>query len=64
MQEAVGQFNACINAGDIDALAKFMSDDHAFIDSAGNTVQGKRIALTHGVDSSNISQITKTCLSR
>jgi ketosteroid isomerase-like protein len=39
------QFNDCINARDINGLARLMADDHAFIDSEGNTVSGKENCL-------------------
>ncbi|GAB3431561.1 nuclear transport factor 2 family protein [Flindersiella endophytica] len=34
-------FNAAINARDLDRLAGLMTDDHTFVDSAGETVAGK-----------------------
>jgi ketosteroid isomerase-like protein len=34
------QFNDAINAGDLDALAALMTDDHRFIDSAGTAFEG------------------------
>lgn len=44
-REIALQFNDCINARDINGLAGLMSDDHAFIDSVGNTDQGKENCL-------------------
>ena len=38
-------FNNCINARDLPGLAECMTDDHCFIDSAGNRVQGKEQCL-------------------
>lgn len=38
---AATQFNIHINAADIRSLASLMSEDHRFIDVAGNTVSGK-----------------------
>ena len=35
------RFNDGINLRDIDGLASLMTDDHAFIDSAGTTTRGK-----------------------
>ncbi|MDQ4118371.1 MAG: nuclear transport factor 2 family protein [Actinomycetota bacterium] len=35
------QFNASINAGDADGLAARMTDDHAFVDTAGSVVRGR-----------------------
>lgn len=35
------QVNACINNRDIHGLAALLTDDHTFIDSANNSVQGK-----------------------
>ena len=35
------QFNECINSRDIHGLATLMTDDHTFIDSANQAVQGK-----------------------
>jgi ketosteroid isomerase-like protein len=35
------QFNACINARDLEGLAALITDDHTFIDSANNIVRGK-----------------------
>ena len=39
------QFNDYINARDIDGLAQLMTDDHTFIDTADNTIQGKQSCL-------------------
>jgi predicted SnoaL-like aldol condensation-catalyzing enzyme len=41
VQQIVVRFNDCINAQDIDGLARLMSDDHAFIDSENNALHGK-----------------------
>ncbi len=38
-------FNDCINRQDLDDLARLMTDDHNFIDSAGGTVTGKTACL-------------------
>jgi ketosteroid isomerase-like protein len=35
------QFNECINTQDIKGLERLMTDDHVFIDSANNCVNGK-----------------------
>jgi ketosteroid isomerase-like protein len=42
---AVLAFHACINAGDVDGLARLMAPDHRFVDSAGTTVAGKPACL-------------------
>ena len=39
--ELAADFNAAINAADVDALAALMSDDHRFVDSAGGSVSGR-----------------------
>ncbi|MEV7000995.1 nuclear transport factor 2 family protein [Streptomyces sp. NPDC093982] len=39
--DVVQRFNAAINDRDLTELASLMSDDHTFIDTAGNTVSGK-----------------------
>jgi ketosteroid isomerase-like protein len=39
------QFNHCINAGDIEGLSALMTDDHRFVDSAGNAVSGKQACV-------------------
>lgn len=39
------QFNDCINARDLEGLSRLMSDDHVFIDTAGDKVTGKRACL-------------------
>jgi ketosteroid isomerase-like protein len=39
-ESIVERFNDCINAGDLDGLARMMTDDHVFIDSAGARVVG------------------------
>ncbi len=35
------RFNGCISAGDVDGLARLMSEDHTFIDTAGTEVIGR-----------------------
>jgi ketosteroid isomerase-like protein len=40
-KKAVLKFNDCINARDIARLSQMMTDDHVFIDTAGNRVSGK-----------------------
>lgn len=37
----VAVFDACINTRDLEGLARMMSPDHCFIDSAGNAIVGK-----------------------
>jgi ketosteroid isomerase-like protein len=39
--EIVTKFNESINNRDVDTLAAFITDDHAFIDSADQSFQGK-----------------------
>jgi ketosteroid isomerase-like protein len=39
--DIVLQFMACINRHDVDALAGYMSADHVFIDSLGQSVAGR-----------------------
>jgi ketosteroid isomerase-like protein len=41
MNDNLQSFVDCINAHDADGLAKFMSDNHAFIDAHGNEMVGK-----------------------
>jgi ketosteroid isomerase-like protein len=41
----VTRFNDSINARDLEGLAGLMSDDHVFIDTAGNSVTGKQSCL-------------------
>jgi ketosteroid isomerase-like protein len=41
----VTRFNDCINSRDLDGLAGLMSDDHVFIDLAGNSFTGKQSCL-------------------
>jgi ketosteroid isomerase-like protein len=38
---AVLRFNEAINARDLPALTRLMTDDHRFVDSAGDVVDGK-----------------------
>jgi ketosteroid isomerase-like protein len=38
-------FNAAINRRDLPGLGRLMADDHRFIDTAGDTVAGKRACL-------------------
>jgi uncharacterized protein (TIGR02246 family) len=40
-ERVVEAFNDAINAGDLAALARLMSDDHRFVDAAGGCVDGK-----------------------
>ena len=44
-QDVAVRFNGCINDRDIEGLATLMTDDHTFIDSGDNVVQGKSDAL-------------------
>jgi ketosteroid isomerase-like protein len=39
------RFNDAINGRDLDALARLMTDDHTFVDSAGGAVTGKAECL-------------------
>lgn len=39
------RFNDCINAADLEGLAALMTEDHAFIDSAGSVVAGKAAVI-------------------
>jgi ketosteroid isomerase-like protein len=39
------EFNECINGQDVDGLAALMTDDHAFIDTAGHAIHGKSACL-------------------
>jgi ketosteroid isomerase-like protein len=39
--ETVREFMARINQGDADKLAELMTEDHAFVDSLGQAVQGR-----------------------
>jgi ketosteroid isomerase-like protein len=41
----VAAYNDAINERDIDALARLMTDDHAFVDKAGARVAGKGVCL-------------------
>ena len=41
----VVSFNENINARDIEGLASLMSDDHVFVDTAGDSVTGKQACL-------------------
>ncbi|MFE5813907.1 YybH family protein [Streptomyces sp. NPDC056479] len=43
--DVVHRFNAAINDRNLDDLASLMSDDHAFVDSEGGTVRGKRACV-------------------
>ncbi|MCC8188696.1 MAG: nuclear transport factor 2 family protein [Bacteroides sp.] len=36
------RFNDCINRRDLDGLTDLMTDDHVFVDSIGQRVEGKR----------------------
>jgi ketosteroid isomerase-like protein len=40
------RFNDFINAGDIDGLARMMSEDHVFIDTANNKIVGKAACIS------------------
>lgn len=42
---AVEVFNDCINRQDLEGLAKLMTDDHKFVDSAAGTVSGRDACL-------------------
>ena len=44
-QAVVRQFNESINGRDLGGLGALMTDDHAFVDSADNTVYGKENVL-------------------
>jgi ketosteroid isomerase-like protein len=44
-QGAVIAFNEAINRRDLDALAGLMTEDHAFVDTAGGAVTGKQAVL-------------------
>ena len=46
-REAVEAFVHAINAGDVEAIAACMTEDHVFIDSLGNRVAGRQ-AMTAG----------------
>ena len=39
------QCNDCINSRNLDGLAQLMTDNHTFIDTADNTMQGKQNCL-------------------
>ena len=39
-------FNECISNADIEALSGLMTDDHVFIDTANNRIEGKSGNLT------------------
>jgi ketosteroid isomerase-like protein len=39
------RFNECISNQDIDGLARLMTEDHVFIDSAGNVTRSKKVML-------------------
>ena len=44
-EAVVRAFNDAINARDPDALARLMTDDHRFVDSADDAVEGKEACL-------------------
>jgi ketosteroid isomerase-like protein len=44
-RRAVLAFNAAINARDVGALDRLMTDDHALIDSAGHAIAGREEVL-------------------
>jgi ketosteroid isomerase-like protein len=39
--EVAVRFNESINRRDVDGLARLMTDDHTFVDSAGSSLEGK-----------------------
>ena len=43
--DIVARFNAAITAADIGALAGLITDDHRFVDSAGNEIAGREEVL-------------------
>ncbi|MEG3629822.1 YybH family protein [Streptomyces poriticola] len=43
--EVVERFNAAINRRDLADIAALMSEDHAFVDSAGGAVRGKQACV-------------------
>ena len=43
--DVVIAFNDAINTHDVDRLAALMTDDHRFIDSAGQVVDGKQACV-------------------
>lgn len=44
-EEVVRRFNDRITARDVDGLASLMTEDHAFVDMAGESVEGKDACL-------------------
>lgn len=44
-KQIVIQFNECINKRDIEGLSDLMSDDHLFIDSSGQSQQGREAMI-------------------
>ena len=44
-ESVVVEFNEGINGRDIDVLARLMTEDHVFIDGAGDRVDGRRRCL-------------------
>ena len=44
-ERAVTAFNDCINARDLAGVARWMTDDHCFIDTAANVVSGKSACI-------------------
>ena len=44
-ESVVARFNDGINGRDLDVLARLMTDDHVFIDSAGGRVDGRHRCL-------------------
>ena len=44
-EAATRAFNDGINAGDVDTLARLMTDDHRFVDTEGAAVEGKAACL-------------------
>jgi uncharacterized protein (TIGR02246 family) len=45
MTDAVVAFNEAINAADLDRLGALMTDDHRFVDTAGDEVRGRSACL-------------------
>jgi ketosteroid isomerase-like protein len=44
-ESIVARFNDHINGRDLDGLARLMTDDHVFVDSAGGRVDGRQRCL-------------------
>lgn len=43
--DTIEDFNAAITAGDLGALARLVTDDHRFVDSAGTVIVGREAVL-------------------